>query len=344
MDGTMRSGETTSEKHVAFAMGTGVVEQLFPMERSARFRSPLIVDPVVMHTFEGESARRALARVQILITSWGCPPIDDAVLDLAPELEAVVHAGGSVKGHVSPSVWERGIVVTTAASANAIPVAEFTLAQILLANKHTFQYSRRLRAEQRFDPDHDVDPEVGNYGKRVGVVGASHIGRRVMELLRPFDLEVVVADPYLTADGAAALEATLVSLAELVASSDVVSLHAPALPETRHLIDRELIGTMKVGSTLINTARGSLVDQQALTDRLVTGTISAVLDVTDPWIPLAGDRLYGLTNVLLTPHIAGSLGTELHRLADLAHDEAVRIASGMAPLHPVSRSDLARIA
>jgi phosphoglycerate dehydrogenase-like enzyme len=101
---------------------------------------------------------------------------------------------------------------------------------------------------------------------------------------------------------------------------------------------------MKVGSTLINTARGSLVDQQALTDRLVTGTISAVLDVTDPWIPLAGDRLYGLTNVLLTPHIAGSLGTELHRLADLAHDEAVRIASGMAPLHPVSRSDLARIA
>ncbi|GAB4085968.1 hydroxyacid dehydrogenase [Myceligenerans cantabricum] len=326
-------------------MSSDVAERLFPPgQRTALDPAVLLLTPEPLSAFDGAVARAVLRETEVLITGWGCPPVDTAVLDRAPRLTAIVHTGGTVKDHLTAEVWERGIVVTSAASVNALPVAEYTLAMILLANKRVIDLSRLLGRTQRFDPMTDLTHEIGNLGKRVGLVGASAIGRRVIELLRPFDLDVAVADPYLSAADATVLGVTRLELRELVATSDIVSLHAPALPETRHLIDREMIRTMKPGATLINTARGSLVDQQALTERLATGDVYAVLDVTDPWIPARGDRLYDLPNVLLTPHIAGSLGSELRRLAAAAVDEARRIADGRPPRHAVRVESLVRLA
>src|SRR5262249_54884850 len=147
-----------------------------------------------------------------------------------------------------------------------------------------------------------------------GVIGASRIGRRVIELLRPFDLDVYLFDPYVDAALAESLGVHLVDLDVLLRTCDVVSVHAPQTPQTLDLIGADQLALMRDGATLINTARGGLVDPDALAKELLRGRLCAVLDVTDPE-PLPSDSaLYELPNVFVTPHIAGSHGNELARL------------------------------
>src|SRR5262249_20180787 len=150
-------------------------------------------DPV--DDFGDERAIALLAQAEVIVGHWGCPTLTADVLDRAPNLRLLAYAGGTVKWQVTDAVWARGIVVTTAAPANAIPVAEYSLAMILLANKGAFAFHEHLRDRARALA---VDPmSAGNFGKRVGLVGASLVGRLLIERLRPFDLEVAVYDPYL---------------------------------------------------------------------------------------------------------------------------------------------------
>jgi phosphoglycerate dehydrogenase-like enzyme len=166
----------------------------------------------------------------------------------------------------------------------------------------------------------------------------------VIPLLEPHRLEVVVSDPYLDATEAARIGVRAVSLDELLATSDVVSLHAPALPETERMIAAPQLASMIDGATLINTARGVLVDHDALTAEVASGRLTAVLDVTDPE-PLPPDHpLLHLPGCVVTPHLAGSQGTELGRMAELAVEEVRRFAAGEPALHPVLAADLGRIA
>ena len=169
--------------------------------------------------------------------------------------------------------------------------------------------------------------------------GLRVVGFRVIELLRPFDLRVLLYDPFVTAAEAARLGVEPVGLDELCARADVVSVHAPQLPETHHMISARELSLMRTGSTLINTARGSLIDEAALLREVVPGRLHAVLDVTDPELPPADSPLYELPNVLLTPHVAGSLGNELHRMTDHSLDELERYARGRPfadPVHPAA--------
>lgn len=293
----------------------------------------------------GHDERRAeaLARAEVLITGWGCPPIDGAALARMPRLRAVLHAAGSVRRLISDEAWERGLLVTSAAQANAQPVAEFTLAAVLFAAKNAFAAREGYRAGHAYlTPDQTAG--VGAYGRRLGVIGASRVGRRVLELVRPLDLDVAVSDPYLDPERAAALGARLLPLDDLLAGSDIVSLHAPDLPATRHLLDRRRLALIPDGGFFINTARGALVDEQALTEELAAGRIGAVLDVTAVEPLPAESPLYRLPNVFLTPHIAGSLGNELARMGAAAVAELERYRAGAPPLHPVLRSDLVHVA
>lgn len=330
---------------VALALVPGLTEHLFSAELRARLGTLCeVLDEKPITNFASPRAQALLPRTEILLTSWGCPLIDATVLDRAAKLRAIVHAAGTVKMHVDAACWERGIVVSSAAAANAVPVAEFTLAAILLANKRVFRLQQRyreLRAPRLWGREF---PGLGNYRRTVGIVGASNIGRRVVELLRPFDLDVLLHDPYLTADQATALGARVVSLDELVASSDVVSLHAPALLETHHLMDARRLALLRDGATLINTARGWLVDHAALERELVSGRIDAVLDTTDPETLPAESPLYDLPNVFLTPHVAGAMGDETQRMAVLALDEIERLTRGEPLAHAICAADLARIA
>ncbi|MHC6222919.1 hydroxyacid dehydrogenase [Arthrobacter sp. MMS24-S77] len=315
--------------NVALAMPARTARALFP-ERSLDTLEPelnlLSLEPIQdFHTPEGKAL---LADADILITGWGCPMIDDAVLDVAPRLRYVLHAAGSVKHHVGDACWERGVQVSSAADANAIPVAEYTVAMIVLANKRVLQIARALHTARTEVLPEQLFPDMGNYRKRVGIIGASKIGRHVIRLLAPYELDVVVADPYLDPAEAAALGVELVTLDELVASSDVVSLHAPSLPSTKNLIDAGRIERLRPGATFINTSRGDLVDQDALLARVERGDLYAVLDVTTPWVLPADSGFYAHPNVLLTPHIAGSLGNELERMAASTVQEALRLSRG----------------
>ncbi|WP_051855336.1 hydroxyacid dehydrogenase [Streptomyces sp. NRRL B-1347] len=289
-------------------------------------------------------AKEVLADVEVLVTGWGCPPLDVGVLAAAPRLRAVVHAAGSVRGHVTDACWERGIAVSSAAAANALPVAEYTLAMILLHGKHVLERARDYRRARERDDWLRTPHEVGNYRRTVGILSASLIGRRVIELLRPFDFEVLLHDPYVGAAEAAALGAERVSLPGLFTRGDLVSVHTPLLPATRGLVGRDLLASMRPGATLINTSRGAVVDQDALTDVVRAGRIRAVLDVTDPEVLPAGHPLWDCPNALITPHLAGSQGSEWQRLADTAVGEVARWAAGEGLAHPVRRERLAYLA
>ncbi|MEU2022792.1 hydroxyacid dehydrogenase [Streptomyces sp. NPDC016469] len=327
---------------VLLAMGPDIHQRLFEPRHRDRLAALARTDPaLVAHDLADPDPRvaAALAEAEVLLTCWGATPLTEQVLAAAPRLKAVVHAAGSVKHHITDACWERGLAVSSAAGANALPVAEYTLATILLANKrvpHSAHVYRAVRA------GHDWRAELdgaGNYRRTVGIVGASRIGRRVIELLRPFDLAVLLYDPFVTAAEAALLGVEQVALDELCARADVVSVHAPQLPGTHHMIGARQLALMRTGSTLINTARGSLIDEAALLRELVPGRLHAVLDVTDPEVPPADSPLYDLPNVLLTPHVAGSLGNELHRMTDHALDELERYAQGRPfaePVHPAA--------
>ncbi|MFJ8825839.1 hydroxyacid dehydrogenase [Streptomyces sp. NPDC102467] len=289
-------------------------------------------------------AKEILAGVDVLVTGWGCPRLDADVLAAAPHLKAVVHAAGSVRGHVTDACWERGIEVTSAAAANALPVAEYTLAMILLHGKHVLERARDFRQDRARDAWLLTSHDVGNYRRTVGLLSASLIGRRVVELLRPFDFQVLLHDPYVTPTEAAELGVEWVELPELFTRSDLLSVHTPLLPATRGLVSRSLLTSMRPGATLINTSRGAVVDQDALTDVVRAGRIRAVLDVTDPEVLPAKHPLWDCPNALITPHLAGSQGSEWERLADTAVGEVARWAAGDGFAHPVRRERLAFLA
>ncbi|MFD7169989.1 hydroxyacid dehydrogenase [Streptomyces violascens] len=329
---------TDNRPALLLAMGPGIADRLLADRHRTRLAALARTDPyLVAHDLAAPTApaAAALAEARILLTCWGAPPLTADVLEAAPHLRAVVHAAGSVKHHITAACWERGIAVTSAAAANALPVAEYTLAAILFAGKEVLRSAQRY-AELRTSPEWLSETErTGNYRRTVGLIGASRIGRRVIDLLRPFDFEVLLYDPYVSGTEAASLGVEQVSLDALCSRSSVVSVHAPQLPETHRMLGARQLALMPTGATLVNTARGSLVDEPALLAELLSGRLNAVLDVTDPELPPRESPLYDLPNVLLTPHIAGSLGNELHRMADRALDEVERFAAGVPFADPV---------
>ncbi|MBX5155540.1 MULTISPECIES: hydroxyacid dehydrogenase [unclassified Rhizobium] len=304
-----------------------------------------LLDSKPLQHFNDERARRLLAEAEILITGWGAPYVGPDIPAAATHLRLIVHAAGTVKGVIDDSIFEAGIVVSHSAEANAVPVAEFTLAAIIFAGKRAFRFRDLYVADRNRDRTYPMQREaIGNYGRIVGIVGASRIGRRVIELLKPFGYRLLLFDPMLDAAEAAGLGAEKVDLDELMRRADIVSLHAPSLPSTRHMIDARRLSLMKEGATLINTARGILVDEVALLSQLKTGRIDAVIDVTDPEIPDPGSVFYDLPNVFLTPHIAGAIGLERARLGEMAVDEVERFMIGRPLLYQIHQANLENIA
>lgn len=332
---------TSQRPRALFAMNPVHLPGLFPASLMTRLTTLAAIDPaLVVQDFTDPAVAGPLAETEVLVTGWGCPRIDGHVLAAAPRLRAVLHAAGSVRHLVAPEVWGAGIQVSSAVDANALPVAEYTLAVFLLSGKDAFGFRDRFRAERVYPAPGDY-AGVGNVGKRVGIIGASRVGRRVLELLRPFDFTVSLYDPYVDAAEAAALGATPQGLDELMSGSDIISLHAPDIPATYRMLDRRRLALMPDNSVLVNTSRGALIDPGALTDELVSGRISAVLDVTEPEPLPANSPLYGLPNVFLTPHIAGSLGNELERLGRTVVDEMALLATGASLARPVLQTHMA---
>ncbi|MGC4033459.1 MAG: hydroxyacid dehydrogenase [Tepidisphaeraceae bacterium] len=266
-----------------------------------------------------------LRDVEVIFSGWGCPKIDAAFLDHAPNLQAIFYAAGAVSGWATPTIWERGIVVTTANQANAIPVAEYTVATTLFSLKNGWRLARR-NAHRGFEIRPDV---AGAYRSVVGLVGMGTIARLVVNLLASYDLRAITYDPYLSQEEALRLGVESVSLERLFSESDVISLHAPDLPNTWDLVNGPLLASMKPNATLINTSRGRVVNEEALIQVLQERPdLFAVLDVTQQEPLPAESPLNHLANVVLTPHIAGSQGRECQRMGQYMVEELDRFING----------------
>lgn len=321
--------------HVVLAADpVDLVSSLFPGDVRRRLDAVADVWDGVVTDWGSAPARAALATADVVIAGWGAPRLGEAELAAAPRLHAVLHGGGSAYAVVDERLaTERGLLLSDAGTANAEPVAEFTLAAILMAGKDAFRAERLYRERQTFVDRQLELGDAGNYARTVGVVGASRTGRRVIEMLRPFAFDVLVSDPTISAEQAHELGAELVDLDELVRRSEILTLHVPVTESTISLVGAAEIAAMPQGATLINTSRGVVVDQDALVEAVAAGRLQAVLDVTEPDPLPAGHPLYSLPGVFLTPHVAGAVGREIARLGDLVVDEVERLVAGQPLRH-----------
>jgi len=278
------------------------------------------------------------------ITSWGVAQLDGEVIAAAEELELMSHMGSSIKRFVSDALWDRGVRVTSAGITLARDVAETTLGLMIVGQKRIWPLGRHVaEGGWRDGPAWDSWSARELTRSTVGLVGASNVGRHVIDLLQPFETTILVADPFLSDDDAAALGVERIELDELIARADVVSLHCPENEHTRHMIDASLLASMKDGALLINTARGGLIDEAALIGELETGRIFAFLDVTEPEPPAQDSPLRRLDNVVVTPHIAGCI-ENCNRMGELAVEEVRRHLAGEPAVYEIRRDMLDRIA
>jgi phosphoglycerate dehydrogenase-like enzyme len=261
----------------------------------------------------------------VIFSGWGCPTLDKELLDAAPNLKIIFYGAGSLRAFTTEEFWARGIRICSAWGANAIPVSEYTLAAILFGLKSVWQQAAQVRAERHFQRL----PVAGAYGSTVGLVSLGMIGRLMVDHLRRFDVKVIAYDPYVSPEQGAAMRVEMVALDEIFRRSDVVSVHTPWLPETVGLITGSHIASMKPYSTFVNTARGAVIRENEMIEVLrQRPDLWAVLDVTYPEPPPADSPLYTLPNVLLTPHIAGSVGEECRRQGRTMIEELERYLAG----------------
>jgi len=331
----------TRRPETMLVMGEHTLSTQFGAAEHARLAaSASLGDPIAATELHSPPVQARLAAVEVLITSWGCPPLDSDVLRHAPRLRAVLHAAGSVRGHVGQAVFDRGILVTAAADANAKPVARYTLAAILWAVKKVPFLAAEARSHRDDWAYRQQHGELGAASPTIVLVGFSRVGRRVARLLQLADVTgVLVVDPFADPAAVAATGAELVTLADALPRADVLSLHAPDLPATRHMIGKAELAALPPGATLINTARGRLVDHTALEKACLAG-LHAILDVTDPEPLPRSSVLYELPNVVITPHVAGSLGGETREMAASALTELERYAAGLPALAAVTAESM----
>ena len=330
---------------VAITIGKSHYRRMFS---AAALADLAVAAEIVHHTGDEPASKQdllaVLAGADACITSWGVARIDADVVVAAPRLGHMAHMGGSVKRFVSEAVWQQGIRVTSAAVTLARDVAETTLGLMIVGRKRIWPLGNHVR-----DGGWRDSPVWERWDARelnrstVGLIGAGNVGRHVIELLAPFSVTILVADPYLSDDEAAGLGVERVSLTELMDRSDVVSIHAPDADQTRHMIGAELLSRLSDGAVLINTARGNIVDEAALVDELATGRIFAFLDVTDPEPPASDSPLRRLENVVVTPHIAGCIDN-CHRMGELAVEEVCRYLAGQPAINEIRPDMLDRIA
>lgn len=286
------------------------------------------------------------ADVEYVFSTWGMPQMTEEEIALAlPELKAVFYAAGTVQAFARPFI-ARGIRVFSAWAANGVPVAEYAVSQIILANKGFFQSCRKTRSPAGRDAAYAHFADFpGNYGCRVGLIGAGMIGSMVAEKLKGLNVEVVAFDPFLSDAKAAALSVRKVSLEELFSTCQTISNHLANNAQTKGMLNYGLFSLMRDNATFINTGRGAQVVEADLVRALQEKPgRTAILDVTLPEPPPEGSPFYSLPNVFLTPHIAGSSGNECYRMAEYMAAEFRLVRAGRQTRYEVTEAMLSTMA
>jgi len=293
------------------------------------------------HLYSGRDESELSKKVQaadILMTTWHTPFLKLEMFGPQPRVRLIAHCGGEVKSRMEERVVEH-ITVTNAAEPMAAPVAEMALALTLALVRRIPNYASEMNSGMVRTNEYVSHGETLR-NRRVGLVGFGRIGQAFARLVAPFTVNLLVSDPWASADAVAAAGGSLIDLDQLLSSSSIVVLAAALTSDSRHLLDQRRLALLQDGSYLINVARGGLIDLDALLKELQSGRLSAALDVTDPLEPLPVDHeLRRLPNVLLTPHIAAG-GIEMRReIGDVAVSEVVRFCKG-EPLQNVVTAEM----
>lgn len=286
---------------------------------------------------DSSELRREIANSDVLMTTWHSPFLTKEMLSPGSRVKLIAHCGGEVKSRVDEEIFGY-VTITNAADPMARGVAEMALALVLMLVRRIPDYAAEMR-QGEIRSNEQVSEGETLKGRKVGLIGYGRIGRAFARLIKPFDVELLVSDPYAGSINESC--GRLTDLDDLVSSCSVIVLAAALTSETRHLINERRLGSMVNGTILINVARGGLIDLEPLLIELRNNRITAALDVTDPLEPLPRDHeLRKLSNVILTPHVAAG-GIEMRReIGALAVNEVVRFANGLPPINVVTREML----
>lgn len=324
-----------SDEHAMF-------QEVYGEGRRKHLESILNFYPKIITSENFENNLKDIRSIEFIFSTWGMPRLNVQQIGQLPELKVVFYAAGSVKYFAEPFL-KRGIKVVSAWGANAIPVAEYTVAQIILAAKGFFTCERACRNfEGRLNCQYDYP---GNFDLTVSLLGAGMIGRLVIKLLKPFNMNILVFDPFLSNEQARELGVSKVSLKQAVQRGFVVSNHLADLPETKNLITKEIFQLLPEKATFINTGRGATVDEKGMLEVLEKRCdLTALLDVTCPEPSERNNPIFNLDNVILTPHIAGSIGRERLRMADFMIEEYQCYAKNQPLKYSVTLDQLNKMA
>lgn len=284
-----------------------------------------------------KSSNGALNGVSAVFGTWGMPALtEEEIKEFLPDLKYVFYAAGSVKPFAG-GYFNANIRIFSAASANAVPVAQVTSAEITLANKGFFQHIMNMKLKNDETARNQVNSFPGNIGAKIGIIGAGAIGKQVIKMLSAEDNEIYIYDPFLPKETADKLGAKLKSLEFIFSECDTISNHLANNEHTKGILNYSLFSKMKPNSVFINTGRGAQVVEADLIRALSEDkSRAAVLDVTDPEPPEIDSPFYEMPNIFLTPHFAGSCGNEPRRMARYMFEEYLRIKGGEKPLYEVT--------
>jgi len=259
---------------------------------------------------------------EALITGWGASPdLTAEVMENADKLQIIVHSAGSVKALVTQEIVDkylkpRGIVTFSGADAIAYNVAESTIGMMIMTAHGWFEQALYIRKTGGWRSPELSISEQFLMGGTIGVVSASKVGRHVLRLLEPWDCQILLYDPYVSVQDAEELGAETVELNELFERSDIVTVHAPSTPETDKMIGAQQLELLRDGATLINTSRGSVINEQALARE--ASRLKICLDVTDPEPPEADSPLRQSENIVLLSHVSGAGVYGYHKIGEAA--------------------------
>lgn len=344
-------------KKAVFMGSASTISRVWPDSVVAKLKKELVF-PVgdVIHLDDEDGSpsfacqldgyKDALADVSYIFSSWGMPELsEDDIKTYLPSLKAVFYAAGSVRAFAEPFL-KCGVSVFSAWAANGIPVAEMTFAQIILANKGYYQTLHRYSDGADWSNKKAPVPFLGNYESKVGIIGAGMIGKLVISRLKILsNIDVLVFDPFLPNEKAAELGVMKTDLATIFSECAVISNHLASNAQTIGILNKTCFDLMLPNATFINTGRGAQVVEDDLIAALkAEPNRVALLDVTYPEPPEDSSELLRLPNVFLTPHIAGSMANEFHRMAEFMYDEYALYDAGKTTRYGVTEKMLATMA
>ena len=313
-------------------------ETFFPKENRALAES---LGEVIWNEGEAQwsqaEAAEKIGDADVYVTGWDCPRLDETILDKAKNLKLMVHLCGTVVPYASDAVWDRGVRVISGNDIMAESVAEATVAYILTAQRRIPFYHRRFTEKRIWREGGEFTDSL--IGKTIGLVSYGAIAKHLVRMLSPFRVKIKVYDiAPLPEKDKTAYGLTEASLEEIFSTCDIVSLHTPLYDATYHMIDDRLLSLLKKDALLVNTARGGLVDNEALVRHLKSKDFRAIIDVYEEEPPRADHPLFDCENAILIPHLGGPTVNLRAYMAEVLLKEASAYTKGEGDLpHEITK-------